>query len=60
VQQAADEIIQSRLAALGGTGGVIVVSRKGEMAWSFNTAGMYRAKMSSESAPTIGIFKNEP
>ena len=60
VQQAADEIIQRRLAALGGSGGVIVISPKGEMAWSFNTPGMYRAKMSSESAPTIGLFTDEP
>jgi len=60
IQQAADEVIQKRLTDLKGTGGVIVMSPKGESAWSFNTSGMYRAKMSSDSAPVIAIFKDEP
>src|SRR5262249_2763047 len=42
VQQAADALIQNRLTALKGTGGVIVVSARGKLAWSFNTPGMYR------------------
>lgn len=60
IQQAADEVIQKRLTDLKGTGGVIVMSPKGESAWSFNTSGMYRAKVSSESSPVIAIFKDEP
>ena len=60
IQQAADEVIQKRLGALKGTGGVIVVSPKGEMAWSFNSPGMYRAKLSSDTSPRISIFKDEP
>lgn len=60
VQAAADEVIQKRLTALKGTGGVIVVSPKGEMAWSFNSPGMYRAKLSSDSSARISIFKDEP
>ncbi len=60
VQQAADEVIQKRLSALKGTGGVIVISPKGEIAWSFNTSGMYRAKMSAAAPAQISIFKEEP
>ena len=60
VQQAADELIQQRLTALKGTGGVIVISPKGEIAWSFNTPGMYRARMSSDSPAKISIFTDEP
>jgi beta-aspartyl-peptidase (threonine type) len=60
VQQAADEVIQKRLTALKGTGGVIVVSRTGDIAWSFNTPGMYRARTSSNSLSRVSIFKDEP
>src|SRR5499426_3715265 len=59
VQQAADEVIQKRLMALKGTGGVIVVSAKSKLAWSFNTPGMYRARVSADSTPKISIFKDE-
>src|SRR5215510_5000394 len=59
IQQAADEVIQKRLTGLKGAGGVIVASPKGEIAWSFNTPGMYRASASSASAPRISIFKDE-
>jgi beta-aspartyl-peptidase (threonine type) len=30
------------------------------MAWSFNTPGMYRARMSQGSQPTIAIYNDEP
>ena len=45
-QQAADSVM-AEVKALGGDGGVIVVSPKGEMAYSFNTPGMYRGKASA-------------
>jgi beta-aspartyl-peptidase (threonine type) len=60
IQQAADDVIQKRLTALKGTGGVIVVSPKGDIAWSFNTSGMYRAKISSTTPSRVSIFKDEP
>jgi len=43
-----------------GTGGVIVVSPKGEIAWSFNTPGMYRGSLTADSPAKISIFKDEP
>lgn len=42
VSQATHEVIHSKLTGLGGTGGVIVLSAKGEVAMAFNTKGMYR------------------
>ena len=60
VQAAADEVIQRRLTALGGDGGAIVLSPRGEVAWSFNTSGMYRASVTSAGDRRVGIFKDEP
>lgn len=60
LQAAADEVIHKKLTALGGDGGVIAVSSDGRMAWSFNTPGMYRARMADGLPLTIGIFEDEP
>ena len=60
VQDAADEVIKGRLSESKGSGGVIVLSPNGAMAWSFNTPGMYRARMSATSSPQISIFADEP
>lgn len=60
LQQAVDEVIQSRLTALGGDGGIVAVTPEGQVAWSFNTSGMYRAAQVAGRAPVVGIFKGEP
>jgi transaldolase len=59
LQAAADEVIQRRLTALGGDGGVIAITPDGQMAWSFNSAGMYRARASDGQAVQVGIYKDE-
>ncbi len=59
LQAAADEVIQRRLTALGGDGGVIALTPKGELAWSFNSAGMYRARAADGQAVQVGIYKDE-
>ena len=41
--------------ALGGNGGVIVVTPKGEMVYSFNTPGMYRGKADAEGS-SVGLY----
>ena len=41
----------AEVTALGGTGGVIVAAPDGEMAWSFNTAGMYRGRVVATGEP---------
>jgi len=60
LQAAADEVVQNRLTALGGTGGVIALSRDGQLAWSFNTAGMYRARVADGQLLSVGIYGDEP
>ena len=60
LQTAADQVIQKELTALGGDGGIIAVAPGGEMAWSFNTSGMYRARAAEGQAVTVGIYKDDP
>jgi len=59
LQSAADEVIQHRLTDMKGDGGVIALSPKGDIVWSFNTPGMYRAAASNRVAPVVAIFKDE-
>ena len=59
LQQAADEVIHKELEALHGDGGVIAVAPDGEMAWSFNTSGMFRARQAEGGKPEIHIYKDE-
>jgi beta-aspartyl-peptidase (threonine type) len=60
LQAAADHVIQGELGALGGEGGVIAIARDGQMAWSFNTSGMYRAKLADGQPLVVGIYKDDP
>ncbi|MDO9223076.1 MAG: isoaspartyl peptidase/L-asparaginase [Caulobacter sp.] len=60
LQKAADTVIQDRLTALGGDGGVVALTPDGQIAWSFNTPGMYRARAAAGQAPVISIYKDEP
>lgn len=57
--QAADTVVHGELLALGGHGGVIVMGARGDGVWSFNTPGMYRARASAKSAPSIAIYADE-
>ncbi|WGL17430.1 isoaspartyl peptidase/L-asparaginase [Microbulbifer bruguierae] len=56
VAQAADEVINQILLPVGGTGGVIVLDAKGNIALTFNTAGMYRASRVAGKAAEVAIF----
>lgn len=60
LQAAADQVIQKKLTALGGDGGVIAVAPDGQIAWSYNTSGMYRASMTQDRPLSVGIYKDEP
>jgi beta-aspartyl-peptidase (threonine type) len=51
---AADAVI-AEVGALGGSGGVIVVTPKGEALWALNTPGMYRGMTSAEGRQ-VAIF----
>lgn len=54
---AADKVIAD-VGALGGSGGVILVTPEGDAAWAFNTPGMYRGLISAE-ARKVAIYADE-
>jgi beta-aspartyl-peptidase (threonine type) len=60
LQAACDQVVQGDLTALGGEGGVIAVAPDGEMAWSYNSSGMYRARIAADRPLEVGIYKDEP
>jgi beta-aspartyl-peptidase (threonine type) len=60
LQAAVDEVIHGELTALGGQGGVIAVAPDGQMAWGFNTSGMYRARIADARPLEVAIYKDEP
>lgn len=56
LKAAADEVIQDKLVAMGGDGGIIALTPSGEVIFSFNTAGMYRAGIDAQGNRTVGIY----
>lgn len=56
-QEIADAVMAD-VAALGGTGGVIVVTPQGEGVWSFNTPGMYRGEASPDGR-SVALYGDE-
>lgn len=59
LKKAADIVINDVLVKAGGSGGVIAIDAKGNIAMPFNSEGMYRASKSSNGQSFIGIFHNE-
>lgn len=57
VKDAANSVIHDVLKPVGGTGGVIVLDNKGNVAMPFNTEGMYRASIDHKGQKTIAIYK---
>ncbi len=57
LQEAASEVIQKKVPALGGDGGIVAIDKDGNIAMEFNTAGMYRAHMNAEGELILGIYK---
>jgi len=60
LQEAADHVIHKELQDLKGDGGIIAITPDGQLAWSFNTSGMYRAKLVEGGKIQIGIYSDEP
>ena len=60
LQAAADEVVQKELGAIHGDGGVIALTPDGQLAWSFNTPGMFRAKLKEGGTPQISLYRDEP
>lgn len=59
LQEAASEVIQKKVPALGGDGGIVAIDKNGNVAMEFNTAGMYRATINSKGELIIKIYKEE-
>jgi len=60
LQQAADQVIHKELESLHGDGGLIAITPDGQLAWSFNTPGMFRARLAEGGKLQIGIYNDEP
>ncbi len=60
LQAAVDEVIGHQLTALKGDGGVIALTPDGQIAWGFNTPGMFRAHLVEGGNAEMGIYKDEP
>ena len=58
IQRVSDAVLEE-VADLGGDGGVIVVAPSGAAIYSFNTAGMYRGRATSEGMNEVAIFGEE-
>lgn len=56
VRAAADEVINKKLKAVKGEGGVIALDAKGNFATPFNTEGMYRGWIGPDGTPTVAIY----
>ncbi len=59
LQQATEEVIMNKLKLIGGDGGVIAVDKEGNISMTFNTAGMYRAYVTSSGVKEILIYQNK-
>ena len=60
LQAAADEVIQKQLTAMHGDGGVIAMTPDGQIVWSFNSPGMFRARLVEGGEIQTGVYKDEP
>ena len=49
LKEAAQKVVHEKLTQLGGTGGIIAIDQKGNIAMEFNTKGMYRATIQNDS-----------
>jgi beta-aspartyl-peptidase (threonine type) len=60
LQAAVDEVVQKQLVAIHGDGGVIALTPDGQLAWSFNIPGMFRARVAEGGTVQVGIYRDEP
>ncbi len=57
LQAACDEVIHHRLLEIDGDGGLIAVDALGNIALTFNTEGMYRARVKQGQELFVGIYR---
>ncbi len=58
VQAAADEVVNKKLKAAGGEGGVIAIDAKGNFAMPFNSDGMYRGYIGADGVARVSIYRD--
>jgi beta-aspartyl-peptidase (threonine type) len=58
LQQAMDEVVNKKLMAIDGEGGMIGVDAAGDYAMLFNSAGMYRGMRNSKGENYTGIYRD--
>lgn len=59
LSKAADQVIMTKLKNIGGTGGIIAVDKKGNIAMPFNTTGMFRGFVKADGEMKVAIFGEE-
>ena len=57
LEDAMNEVVNVKLLAMEGEGGMIGVDAQGNMSLQFNSAGMYRAAKSSDGTQMVSIYK---
>ena len=60
LQAAVNEVVGRQLTAMKGDGGVIAMTPDGQLAWGFNTPGMFRAHLIEGGTAEMGIYNDEP
>jgi beta-aspartyl-peptidase (threonine type) len=60
LQAALDTVVHGQLRAIGGDGGVVAVAADGTLGWSFNTSGMYRARIGEGRPLVVGVYEDDP
>ncbi len=58
LKDAADEVIMKKLGELGGDGGIIAIDKEGNIAWPFNTDGMFRGYYLQGGQPVVKMYKD--
>jgi len=56
-KNAVKDVIHTQITNLGGKGGIIVLDKLGNIAWDFNTKGMFRGYKKSTGENEIGFFE---
>jgi beta-aspartyl-peptidase (threonine type) len=57
LNEAVNLVVQNKLVAAGGSGGVIAVDKNGEVSLCFNTSGMFRAFANEKGENFVAIFR---
>jgi beta-aspartyl-peptidase (threonine type) len=57
--EATQQVVMGDLSKMGGEGGVIALDRRGNIALTFNTPGMYRASVDVTGKVFVGIYSGE-